>query len=73
MVEQGRGRRPKFGPIDPFCLPLVAALAGVAVVLVVAGAALIGVVVGLLAVLVVVFDSWVNRDASRRRSSQGPY
>lgn len=73
MVEQGRERRPKFGPIDPFCLPLVAALVGVAVVLVVAGAALVGVVVGLLAGLVVLFDSWVNRDSARRRRSQDPY
>jgi hypothetical protein len=71
MVRPG-GRRPIFGPIDPYCVPAVASLAGVAVVLMLAGGLLFGVALGVLALLILAFDSWVNRDAGTDRRHDTP-
>ena len=50
-----------FGRIDPFCAFAVVPMLIVAGVFIVSGIAVVGVGVIVLALLVVVFDSWTNR------------
>lgn len=67
-----RKDRPIFGPIDPYVVPPVAALLGAATVVVLAGAVWLGLGICLLAGLLVVFDSWVNRGDRGTRHRVAP-
>jgi hypothetical protein len=62
MTQQ---RRPIFGPIDPYCLLPVAPLAGFGLVLLFVGEPLLGVGLLVIAVLIVLFDSFANRNQRR--------
>ena len=50
-----------FGRIDPFCLFAVLPMLIIAGLFIWGGIAIVGVVLIILAILVVVFDSWSNR------------
>jgi hypothetical protein len=50
-----------FGRIDPFCMFAVVPLLIIAGLFIWGGIAVVGVVLIILAILVVVFDSWANR------------
>lgn len=54
-----------FGPIDLFCLFAVVPLLIAAGILIIEGVASIGIAFIVLAVLVLVFDSWVHRPDPR--------
>jgi hypothetical protein len=63
-------RRPMFGPVDPYCVPAAASLAGAAILLAVVGSVLFSLGMGVLALLLIVFDSWANRyDRLERRQA----
>nr|WP_042186816.1 hypothetical protein [Kibdelosporangium sp. MJ126-NF4]CEL17582.1 hypothetical protein [Kibdelosporangium sp. MJ126-NF4]CTQ91192.1 hypothetical protein [Kibdelosporangium sp. MJ126-NF4] len=61
-----------FGPIDPYVVFPAGALASGAIVLLLNGAVLFSLLALVLAGLLVLFDSWVNRDerAPRRRPAR---
>lgn len=50
-----------FGRVDPFCLFAVLPMLIVAVLFIWGGIAIVGVALIVLAILVVLFDSWANR------------
>src|SRR5439155_6895692 len=54
-------RRPLFGRPDPFCWIPVVSLVAIAALMVTSGAALVGVGFVVVALLLLAFDSWVNR------------
>ncbi len=54
-----------FGKIDPFCLFAVVPMVIVAALSFWGDVAILGVVLIILAILVVVFDSWANRPAKK--------
>ncbi|MFD9893435.1 hypothetical protein ACFWY9_29165 [Amycolatopsis sp. NPDC059027] len=61
-------RRPLFGRIDPYCWCAVLPLVLVAILIAVSGGLVIGMLFLVLAGLVLLFDSWVNRpDPDERR------
>lgn len=63
--EPASGRT--FGPVDPFCWIAVVPMILVAVAVTFLGAVVPAVVLVVLALLLALFDSWVNRNAPRRR------
>ncbi|MFE0023771.1 hypothetical protein [Amycolatopsis sp. NPDC059021] len=68
-------RRPLFGRIDPYCWCAALPLVLVAVLLAVSGGLGFGLIFLVLAGLIVLFDSWVNRpdpDERRPRPAAGP-
>lgn len=54
-----------FGRVDPFCLFAVLPMLIVAGLFIWGGIAVVGVVLIILAILVVVFDSWANRPVKK--------
>jgi hypothetical protein len=63
----------KFGRIDPFCFLAAVPMLLVAVVLSWAGLVPIGIGVGILALCLLVFDSWANRPLPRVDEDQEDY
>jgi len=60
------GQKPQyFGRVDPFCLFAVVPMLIIAVLFVWADVAIAGVVLIILAILIVVVDSWANRPAKK--------
>lgn len=57
-----------FGRVDPFCLFAVLPMLVVAGLFIWGGIAVVGVVLIILAILVVVFDSWANRPVKKSAS-----
>ncbi|GDY32512.1 hypothetical protein [Gandjariella thermophila] len=66
--------RSALGRVDPFCWVAVASMLLLAVIVTAGGVPMLGIPLGVLALLVLGFDSWVNRDEpspARWRSPQG--
>jgi hypothetical protein len=62
--QYGSSSGPKqqyFGRVDPFCLFAVLPMLIISVLFIWGGIAVVGIVLIILAILVVVFDSWANR------------
>lgn len=73
LMDRGPQRSPsrpkRFGSIDPFCWIPVVSLVTIAALMIVSGAAPIGAGLVVVALLLVLFDSWVNRpDPNLERS-----
>jgi hypothetical protein len=62
--SSGQGRQ-MFGKVDPFCFVAVVPMVIAAVLFIWGGIAIMGVALIVLALLVVVFDSWANRPARK--------
>ncbi|MFL6120880.1 hypothetical protein [Actinophytocola sp.] len=66
QYESSRGQKQQvFGRVDPFCLFAVVPLLVLAGLFMWGGIAVVGVVFIVLALLVVVIDSWANRPIKR--------
>lgn len=68
-MDRGEGSSPvrtkRFGRIDPFCWIPVVSLVTIAALMVVSGAAPFGAALLVFALLLMLFDSWVNRPDPR--------
>ncbi|HEX3792516.1 MAG TPA: hypothetical protein VHW44_31930 [Pseudonocardiaceae bacterium] len=63
MSDQHDRRSVRFGPVDPYCWLAVGSLLALAVVFAASNVLGVGIVLVVLAGLVALFDSWVNRPA----------
>lgn len=55
----------KFGRVDPFCWILVVPMLLLAIMLIIDIDRVVGVLIAVMAVLIAVFDSWLNRPSAQ--------
>lgn len=67
----GRKQQQSFGRVDPYCLFAVLPLLTIAGLFFWGGIAIVGVVLVLIAILIVVGDSWANRPTGPRAPQRG--